>query len=220
MVTEKNSKVRKPARSVIDKKELFEEIIQVGAEMFATEQGFSTRKLATKLNMTQGNLYNYVKSKRELWIAIRKHDFELLKKEFSAIIESRTDSYVDMIEKLLQFFLDYSDKNPNSWKMMFLIDPPKAKKIGPIEEKYEPIQLFEVILDLFKKGVQKGEIREVSPLIIYSLAIGAVLTETDIKLSERNKVNELISDSSLHGIDIYNFRKSLIDTIRYVLTPQ
>ena len=96
----KNSVVRKPARSEKDKRELYEEIIQVGAEMFASEQGFSTRKLATRLNMTQGNLYNYMKSKRELWIAIRKHDFEVLKTKFTTIITSHTGNSIDLIEKL------------------------------------------------------------------------------------------------------------------------
>ena len=95
----------------------------------------------------------------------------------------------------------------------------ESKKKGSIEENYEPIQLFEVILNIFNKGVEKGEIREVSPLIIYSLAVGAVLTETDIKLSERTKINELVSDSSLNGIGIENFRKSLVDTLIYLLTP-
>ena len=219
MKEKKKLVLRKPARSKADKEELFGDIIQKGAKMFASEQGFSTRKLATKLNMTQGNLYNYVKSKRELWIAIRKHDFELLKEKFSSIITSSTGTYLEMIEKLVIFFLDYSDKNPNSWKMMFLIDPPKAKKMGPIEESYEPIQLFDIIVNLFNLGVEKGEIRNISPLIIYSLAVGAVLTETDIKLSERNKVDELISDSSLDRIEINNFRKSIIDTLQYLLSP-
>ena len=116
MKEKKKLVLRKPARSKADKEELFGDIIQKGAKMFASEQGFSTRKLATKLNMTQGNLYNYVKSKRELWIAIRKHDFELLKEKFSSIITSSTGTYLEMIEKLVIFFLDYSDKNPNSWK--------------------------------------------------------------------------------------------------------
>jgi len=218
-VKNNNSKLRKPARSNEDKRELYEEIIHIGADMFASEQGFSTRKLANRLDMTQGNLYNYVKSKRELWIAIRKHDFELLKGKFLQLIGSHNGTYLDLFEKLTLFFLDYSEANPNSWKMMFLIDPPISKKKGPIEARYEPVQLFEVILNLFNIGVEKGEIREVSPLIIYSLVVGAVLTETDIKLSERNKINELISDSSLQDIDISTFRQSLVQTLRYLLTP-
>ncbi len=215
----KNSKVRKPARSESDKRDLFEEIIKVGAEMFASEQGFSTRNLASRLNMTQGNLYNYISSKRELWIAIRKHDFELIKKSFSYIIDSNEASTIDLIEKLTLFFLDYSYTNPNSWRMMFLIDPPKSKKIGKIEKNYEPVQLFEVILSIFNTGLEKGEIRDVSPMIIYSLVVGAVLTEIDIKISERAKVNELVSDSSIDSIGIETFRKSLIKTLRYLLTP-
>ncbi|TFG17418.1 MAG: TetR/AcrR family transcriptional regulator [Promethearchaeota archaeon] len=219
LLQENHSNTRKPARSEEEKRELYEKIIGVGAEMFASEQGFSTRKLANRLSMTQGNLYNYVTSKRELWIAIRKHDFELIKTEFSNAISSHSGSYIDLIEKLMIFFLDYSDANPNSWKMMFLIDPPKSNKKGPLEENYEPIQLFEIILNLFNLGSKKGEIRNVSPLVLYSLAVGAVLTEMDIKISERSKVNELISDSSLDKIDIANFRKSLIETVRYILTP-
>ncbi|MBN2154416.1 MAG: TetR/AcrR family transcriptional regulator [Candidatus Lokiarchaeota archaeon] len=214
-----NSKGRKPARSEKDKANLFEEIIQKGAELFASEQSFSTRKLASKLNMTQGNLYNYVNSKRELWIAIRKHDFELLKGEFLKIIHSHEGKYFDLFEKLVIFFLDYSSENPNSWKMMFLIDPPKSRKKGPIETQYEPIQLFEVILNLFNEGIKRGEFRKISPLIIYSLVVGAVLTETDIKISERNKINELISDLSLEGNDIKKFRNTLIETLRYLLNP-
>ena len=216
---ENNSITRRPARSEADKQELYEKIIKVGSEMFASEQGFSTRKLASKLNMTQGNLYNYVSSKRELWIAIRKYDFEFIKGEFSKLICSHSGSYIDLIEKLLIYFLDYSDLNPNSWKMMFLIDPPKSKKTGPIEENYEPVKLFDIILNLFNKGNEKGEIRDVSPIVIYSLAVGAVLTEMDIKNLERNRVNELVSDTSLTKIDIKNFRKSLIETMRYILTP-
>ncbi len=217
--TENKVKARKPARSEKDKTHVYKEIIRVGADLFASEQGFSTRKLAGILGMTQGNLYNYVSSKRELWIAIRKHDFAILKKAFLDEINSHKGTYIDLIEKLTLNFLNYSDANPNSWKMMFLIDPPNSKKTGPIEENYEPIQLFEVILDLFKEGITRGEIRDTSPLVLYSLVVGAVLTETDIKLSNRNKVNELISDSSLNGMNIKNFRKSLIETIRYLLTP-
>ncbi|MHA1110648.1 MAG: TetR/AcrR family transcriptional regulator [Promethearchaeota archaeon] len=214
-----NSNARKPARSEADKRDLYEKIIKVGAEMFASEQGFSTRKLTSRLNMTQGNLYNYVTSKRELWISIRKHDFKLIKKEFSNIINSHSGTYIDLIEKLMIYFLDYSDANPNSWKMMFLIDPPKSKKTGPIEESYEPVQLFDIILNLFNLGTEKGEIRDVSPMVLYSLAVGAVMTEMDIKISERNKVDELVSDSSLAKIDIESFRKSLFETMRYLLTP-
>jgi AcrR family transcriptional regulator len=216
---ENSSKKRKPARSQEEKKELFEKIIKVGADMFASEQSFSTRKLANKLHITQGNLYNYFSSKRELWIAIRKHDFQIIKDEFTGIIRNHKGSYISLIEKLMIFFLDYSSENPNSWKMMFLIDPPKSKQIGPIEKNYEPVQLFEVILDLFNQGVKRGEIRDVSPLAIYSLVIGAVLTETDIMLSNRNKVIELVSDSSLENIEIENFRKNLIETLRFLLTP-
>ena len=61
------------ARSEDKKADQFENILEAGKQLFLEKgaQGFSMRNLAEKLDMTKNNLYNYVDSKRELWIAIR-----------------------------------------------------------------------------------------------------------------------------------------------------
>jgi len=46
------------------------------------------RNLAQKLDMTKNNLYNYVESKRELWIAIRNKFYKQFKEENIEIIKS------------------------------------------------------------------------------------------------------------------------------------
>ncbi|MBK5134244.1 TetR/AcrR family transcriptional regulator, partial [Candidatus Bathyarchaeota archaeon] len=55
----------------------FEQILEAGKELFLEKgrDGFSLRGLAKILGMNQNNLYNYVESKRELWIAIRNKFF-------------------------------------------------------------------------------------------------------------------------------------------------
>ncbi|MHA1197469.1 MAG: TetR/AcrR family transcriptional regulator, partial [Promethearchaeota archaeon] len=78
------------ARSEEKKKEQFERILEIGKELFTKKgiDGFSMRNLAQKLDMTKNNLYNYVESKRELWIAIRNKFYKQFKEENIEIIKS------------------------------------------------------------------------------------------------------------------------------------
>jgi AcrR family transcriptional regulator len=68
------------ARSEEKKNIQFEKILDAGKELFIEkgESGFSMRNLAEMLNMTKNNLYHYIESKRELWIAIRNKPLFLL----------------------------------------------------------------------------------------------------------------------------------------------
>ena len=66
------------ARSPIKKAEKFEEILKEGRNLFLKHgsEGFNMRAIAKKVDMQQGNLYNYVQSKRELWFAVIQKDFQ------------------------------------------------------------------------------------------------------------------------------------------------
>ena len=79
---EKTNSNRKVARSKEEKEKQFQKIIEAGRKLFLSKgsYGFNTRALAKELNMSQPNLYTYVKSKRELWIAIRIEDWKKFKK--------------------------------------------------------------------------------------------------------------------------------------------
>ncbi|MHA1659205.1 MAG: TetR/AcrR family transcriptional regulator [Promethearchaeota archaeon] len=61
------------ARSEEKKAIKFEKILEAGKKLFLEKgsEGFSMRNLANRLGMNKNNLYNYIESKRELWIAIR-----------------------------------------------------------------------------------------------------------------------------------------------------
>ncbi|MHA1724096.1 MAG: TetR/AcrR family transcriptional regulator, partial [Promethearchaeota archaeon] len=69
---------KKRRRSKEEKLKKLQEIINVGSKLYKEKGwgGFGMRALARSLGMSEGNLYNYVKSKRELYIAIRSKYYE------------------------------------------------------------------------------------------------------------------------------------------------
>ena len=92
--------MKKRNRSPILKEQKFKEIIKIGKQELLVEDvfeaehsssslqarkmsfsGFNMQDIAQKVNMTRSNLYRYVESKRELWIAIRNKFYKQFKEE-------------------------------------------------------------------------------------------------------------------------------------------
>jgi AcrR family transcriptional regulator len=84
------------ARSEDKKADQFERILEAGKRLFLEKgsQGFSMRNLAEMLGMTKNNLYNYIESKRELWIAIRNKFYNQFKEENLEILKAYGWYYV------------------------------------------------------------------------------------------------------------------------------
>ncbi|MHA2289976.1 MAG: TetR/AcrR family transcriptional regulator [Promethearchaeota archaeon] len=84
------------ARSEDKKADQFERILKTRKKLFLEKgsQGFSMRNLAEMLGMTKNNLYNYIESKRELWIAIRNRFYNHFREENFKILEEYGWYYV------------------------------------------------------------------------------------------------------------------------------
>jgi len=127
------------ARSEDKKAEQFERILEAGKIHFLKEgpMGFSMRSLAEKLGMTKNNLYNYIESKRELWIAIRNRFYNQFKEENLEIIKNHKGDTCELILKLYEHFLDFADRDYDKFKMMFnVVEAPHSEKVGPIRRYY------------------------------------------------------------------------------------
>ena len=167
------------ARSEEKKEEQFEKILEAGKNLFLKKgtQGFSMRNLAEMLGMTKNNLYNYVESKRELWIAIRNKFYNQFKEENLEIIRNHKGSKCDLILKLYEHFLDFADRDYDKYKMMFnVIEAPPSSKIGPIEEKYREYRLLDGTTHLIQEAIDEGEIKKdkapLLSLLTYSIVMG------------------------------------------------
>ena len=172
------------ARSEEKKADQFERILEAGQQLFLKKgtQGFSMRKLAEMLDMTKNNLYNYIESKRELWIAIRNKFYNQYREENLEIINNHEGSTCDLILKLYENFLDFADRDYDKFRMMYnIIDAPHSDKIGPIEKTYKEFRLLDGTTKLIQKAIDDGEISSNNAALLslysYSLVMGVAYIE-------------------------------------------
>jgi len=211
--TKKKTRARSPEK----KAEQFDRIIEEGKDMFVKygTHGFSTRALAQKLGMTQPNLYNYVSSKRELWIAIRTKYYNEYLEGLNKIVNEHQGSYTELFYKFAVYFLEFASVDYKRFQLMFLISAPPSKKLGPLEKSYKPFQLTKMMLDIAKKAVEAGEInRNTAVELFYSIyahLFGAAKVEADIKL--RSKITEPIV-GDFYTLSATKYRAYILREIR------
>ncbi len=199
------------------KKNQFQRIVDAGREMFNSmgSTGFSTRLLAKKLKMSQGNLYNYVKSKRELWISIRREDFMKFKNEMEDIVNKHKGTSISLLEKLMLYFFEFARTERSRFQMMFVIPAPQSKIIGPIERDYTIIDPLDIIRKIVQKAIDAKDIKETNinnlTYYLYAIAYGAAFVERD--LMTRNIIMEPINRNANISV-IENFRKYIMQCVR------
>jgi len=152
------------ARSPEKKAKKFQKIITEGRKLFLKfgSEGFSMRAIAKKLDMQQGNLYNYVQSKRELWFAVVQCDFQRFASSMEQVITTHQGTSVELLIALAKFYIDFALEDYERYKMMFLTPAPLSSSIGPIESAYQPLS-FDFMLEVVQQAVEDKEIVGVDP---------------------------------------------------------
>jgi AcrR family transcriptional regulator len=212
-----NVKKKSRARSPEKKREQFDRILEEGKDMFVKygTHGFSTRILAEKLGMTQPNLYNYVSSKRELWIAIRTKYYIEYSKGIQDIIREYKKRPIEMFYKMAEYFLEYAGEDYKRYQIMFVLSAPPSKKIGPLEKKYKPFEIMKVMLDQVSTAIDAGNIISDKTIelfySLYSYIYGAAKMEADLKV--KSKVSEPIVGDR-YSVTAQEFREFVLKELR------
>jgi AcrR family transcriptional regulator len=224
-IKKKKSRSRSPEKKAAQ----FEQILESGKELFLEKgrDGFSLRKLAKKLGMNQNNLYNYVESKRELWIAIRNKFFNQYRNENVEIIKSHEGSITDLLMKLFKNFLEYADKDFGAFSMMHLIESPPSDKIGPFEKSYREFKFLDGTQRVLKSAMAAKEINEsniaMDSFFIYSVLLGAAIVEDHMRTLEynNNNIKDPTSEILQFGQDEFSrleFREYVLKKLKEWLT--
>ena len=213
------------ARSEDKKADQRERILEAGNELFLKKgsQGFSMRNLAEMLGMTKNNLYNYVESKRELWIAIRNKFYSQFKEENLKIIENHEGSRCDLIVKLYGHFLDFANRDYDKFKMMFnVVEAPPSNKIGPIEKTYKEFRLLDGTTKLIQEAIRAGEITKNSAsllsLFTYSLVMGVGYVQM-MRSEEQYAPSPVWETIQLSQVDVSyeTYKKYTLKVLDYIL---
>lgn len=208
-MVEKNTKSR--ARTPEKKAKQFDAILEVGKELFVKygPYGFNLRELARKLDMTQSNLYNYMKSKRELWIAIRARYYTEYERGFAEVIKQHKDNYIDLWMEMTRYFLDFAAVDRERFEMMFFVRAPPSDKIGPFEKKYRPLNLMQKGLDIVRRAMTENKYQEDKPIdlyyLLYAMCLGMAKIEADLKLKPQITEPVAIDTNMLNLEDFRDF---------------
>ncbi|MFX1380320.1 MAG: TetR/AcrR family transcriptional regulator [Promethearchaeota archaeon] len=192
-MSEKIKKNKSRSRSPEKKAAQFERILTAGKDLFLKKgrDGFSLRGLAKNLNMNQNNLYNYVESKRELWIAIRNKFFKQYRNENIEIIRNHKSSATDLLMKLFEHFLDFAEDDYGAFSMMHLIEAPSSDKMGPFEKEFRKFNFLKGTARTIQNGIDDGEIKETNPGLLsfysYSLILGAAIVDRHMRIIEQSE---------------------------------
>jgi len=216
-----SNKKQSRSRSPEKKAAQFERIIEAGKDLFSKKgrDGFSLRGLAKILDMNQNNLYNYVDSKRELWIAIRNKFFKQQRDENRKIIKNHKGSTIDLLLKIIKNFLEFATKDVGAFSMMHLIQSPPSNKIGPFEKEYRAFNFLDGTIRIVQVGIDKGEIKDDNAtalsFYIYSLILGAAIVERNMRILEQN--DNYNGDAASEYIQYKHSDFSSLEYRKYVL---
>ena len=228
MNSEQNNKKTR-SRSPKKKAQQFERILEAGKQLFLDKgrEGFSLRSLAKMLDMNQNNLYNYVDSKRELWIAIRNKFFKQYKDENLEIIESHKGSNVDLLLKIFDHFFEFAENDQAAFSMMHIITSPPSDKVGKFEKEYKAFNFLDGTTRKIQQAIIKGEIKEDNSAILsfflYSLILGATIVENTMRELEdiNNYEKTNAEETTQYGTQSFSsseFRKYVLKKIELGLT--
>lgn len=85
---------------------------------------FSMRRLASRLGMTATNIYNYFRSKDDLYLHIQTRGFEMLHEALhGAYLSGNTP--VEKIEGIIRAYLKFGMESPDYYEIMFSRNTPK-----------------------------------------------------------------------------------------------
>jgi AcrR family transcriptional regulator len=182
--------MKKP-RELEEIKVIKERILDAALDVIVKE-GYSSltmRRLATRLSMTAPNIYNYYRSKDEIYINLVIRGFSMLNVILKEIIDEASEPY-SRAKKLAKAYITFGINNSSYYDIMFTYPTPKYNDfIGTALEKLSEIEYK------LSMGIVDFVIKEIASFT------GKKHTDKDVRL-------DLIAVwSMLHGmVSLYNSR--------------
>ena len=208
------------ARSKAAKEKQMLSIINAGRKLFLNygPEGMSMRMLAKEIGMgkkSASSLYTYVKSKRELWFAIIRHDFRDFERRMVEIYQNHSGTTKKLLIKIAALYFNFAEEDRQRYKMMFQTPAPISKQIGPIEKEYESRTVF-MLKDMVTQAVKQGEFKEqdVGKLSYFLWGIlHGPITVIDTELfGTKQKLPDIGSEN-----EFYNFMLGYMEKIMDIL---
>lgn len=163
----------------------------------------SMRALAGRVGLTPGALYRYFPSKKEMLHAYWDSALKELSERIVAISSNENDPVI-AIRKMFAAYTDFCLEDPDRFKVFFLESDQSFDEGYAQPDSFIP---YEHLVMRVTEAVDKAIFETDDPILIaqalWSAAHGAVtllITETDLPLSQPQKLLSKILDTMMRGL--------------------
>lgn len=174
-------------------------------------EGFSIRKLGPNLGIAPKTIYNYFKSKEEIYLHVLTRGFEILYEELFQSIRLKKDPFIKL-KAFVKAYVKFGFEKPNYYDIMFTWYVPKFNDfIGTDLEHlaYNELQTALKCFDLFIKVIEqvpprydcikKGDVRKYALQLLVAMH-GIVAFKNNTILNYLHENPDTIIDPLLNGI--------------------
>jgi len=143
----------------------FKRILQAALNLFS-EQGFeniSMEQIAQNSNLTRRTIYSYFKNKEEIFLVLH---IEGLKERISCLSQicNNDKSGLEILKEFGERYLDFYKNNPGYLEMQLYLEYKAYRIVDESSIEYQRFQnendqLSGSVIDLFKRGIADGSIR-------------------------------------------------------------
>lgn len=174
-------------------------------------EGFSIRKLGPILGIAPKTVYNYFKSKEEIYLHILTRGFELLYEDLSESVHGKNDP-LKKLEALAHTHARFGFEKPNYYDLMFTWHVPKfndfrGTELEPLalKELQTAMKSFELLVQIVKEvSIEYGCINENDApryaILLFSSIHGIVALRNNTILHYVHEDPDSMIGSLLEGI--------------------
>ncbi|WP_127493544.1 TetR/AcrR family transcriptional regulator [Paenibacillus glycanilyticus] len=163
-------------------------IVKAASEIFA-EKGFagsSTSEIAQRAGVAEGTIFRHYKTKKELLVSIvapvmAKLVAPFVMREFYKVLDSRYDSYDQMLRAILENRLAFLEKHINVLKI-FIQEIPFHPELQEQFEKLILAKVFEKVTPNILRFQEEGTLVNWSPYTIIRLTVSSLIGYTAIRM--------------------------------------
>lgn len=170
-------------------KERFDQIIQEATLILETAPSeFSTNKIAQRLNMSVGNLYQFFPNKHAILGEIIEKEFEKDRSKMMALGQKmKGEKIINILEGLLALAIDLDQRSP-LLKLKILEGLGTTQKMKSFSKLNR--EMFEVVKGLLLSAPDWPKNREVDfyALMLYSGTLNLLRTNEMLNLMDSNKL--------------------------------
>jgi AcrR family transcriptional regulator len=172
--------------------ETIEKIMEATVRV-AFQKGFAntrTADIAKEAGVSEGLIFKYFPTKKNLFAAILKENFSRLQMGINAIIENKSLSAVGKIGALVDYHFDFFANQRNIAYLVF--GHSERKSIGDDVEsilEYAIKPYVQLVMKILDEGIDSGEFRSFKPEVI-ALALIATM-----QISVISVISKILSNS-------------------------